>query len=135
MFEVLQVVKMKYVGKFGLVMKEFGSFGKLLFEECKVCGVEINVVCVVIQVVLDEKELVFKCVVFDVKFVSEVIDVMLLGLFLLVGGLYFIFCVFDDLIGIYCQMGYVVIEGLEVEEEYYNFEVFNVLWYYFVCDL
>lgn len=32
-------------------------------------------------------------------------------------------------------MGYEVVEGIEVEKDYYNFEVLNLLKDYLVCDM
>lgn len=128
--ETLQAVKTKYMGKKGLVTQQLGALGQLPPEERKVRGAEINVVRTAIQAALEERESTLKREALDARLRSEALDVTLPGLGLPSGGLHPITRVYDDLVSIYRQMGYAVVEGPEVEEEHYNFEALNIPWYH-----
>ncbi|MDO4263377.1 MAG: phenylalanine--tRNA ligase subunit alpha [Deinococcus sp.] len=133
--DALQAVKTKYLGKKGLVTQELGALGKLPPEERKARGAEINVIRTSIQAALDERESLLRRQALDARLRGEALDVTLPGLDLPAGGLHPITRVYDDLISIYRQLGYAVVEGPEVEEEHYNFEALNVPWYHPARDL
>ncbi len=118
--EALLAVKTRYVGKSGLVTRELGSLGKLPPEERKARGAEINAVRQAIQDALDTRETTLKREALDAQLASEAIDVTLPGLPLPSGGLHPINRVYDDLTGIYERLGYVVVEGPDVEDEHHH---------------
>lgn len=79
--------------------------------------------------------MVLEIVEVECKFVLEIIDVMLLGCFVKVGMYYLLISVVEEVEDLFLGMGYEVVEGLEVEQDYYNFEVLNLLKGYLVCDM
>lgn len=131
----LQVAKTKYLGKSGLVTKQLATLGKLPPEERKAKGAAINAIRGAIQQALSEREDILKRAALDAKLASEAIDVTLPGLPLPSGGVHPVNRIYSELISIYQQMGYAVVEGPEVEDEHHNFEALNVPWYHPARDL
>ncbi|WP_425145847.1 phenylalanine--tRNA ligase subunit alpha [Deinococcus sp.] len=133
--DTLQAIKTRYVGKSGLVTKELSGLGKLPPDERKARGAEINAVRAAIDSALKEREDTLKRAALDARLASEAIDVTLPGLRLPSGGLHLISRILADLEGIYERLGYVVVEGQEVETGEYNFDALNIPWYHPARDL
>lgn len=66
--------------------------------------------------------------------VSE-IDFIVLGELFELGFCYLIFVIMNCIVSIFECIGFVVVEGLEIEDDWYNFIVLNMLEDYFVCDM
>lgn len=109
--------------------------GKFFVEECLKMGVFVNEVreCIVNVIVVKNEK--FEEEEMKQKFVGQIIDVMLSGNFVVVGGCYLFIVVIEEIEDLFIGMGYIVEEGFEVEMDYYNFELFNLLKEYFVCDM
>lgn len=42
-------------------------------------------------------------------------------------------CIIDCIESFFGEFGFIVVIGLEIEDDYYNFDVLNILGYYLVC--
>lgn len=75
--------------------------------------------------------------VFEVWFVSEMVDViLLLWLFMVDSGrIYLVSQVIDELIVIFVDMGFLIVEGLDIEIDELNFIVLNFFEGYLVCEM
>lgn len=75
-FEVVWLVVFGKKGEISGMMKELGC---MLFEECQICGVELNWLCDEVDIVLWVCKQGMEDVVFDVWLKDEWLDVILLG--------------------------------------------------------
>lgn len=106
--------------------------GGMLFEQWQSEGLKIYVLCEGVIVVLVECKVVFEGVVFEVWLVGEWIDLLLFVFEVLCGLVYLISQVMDELVEIFVDMGFVVVFGFEIEDDWYNFIVFNMFESYLV---
>lgn len=82
---------------------------------------------------LNVKKVVLEMVELNVKLVNESIDVFLFGCKIELGGLYFVFIMIECVVKFFFELGFIVVNGFEVESDYYNFDVLNIFVYYLVC--
>lgn len=75
---------------------------------------------------LDEKREIFEKAILDEKLKSETIDVTLPGKKLAMGHSHPNTITLEEVEDIFVGMGYEVVEGPEVEYDYYNFEALNI---------
>ena len=131
----VQDVRVKYLGKKGLLTAELKTLGNLTPDERKIKGAALNLVKTELETIFDTKELEIKRAELERKLQSEALDVTLPGLKLPVGGFHLITRIIDDLSDIYRAMGYAVVQGAEVETEQYNFDALNIPSYHPARDL
>lgn len=130
---VLDNVCVEYLGKKGYLIFQMMILCELLLEECLVVGVVINEVKEQVQQVLNVCKVELESVVLNVCLVVEMIDVFLLGCCIENGGLYLVICIIDCIESFFGEFGFIVVIGLEIEDDYYNFDVLNIFGYYLVC--
>ena len=100
--------------------------GKLSAEERPAMGQLANTVRSDIEAKIAEKSAAIKKIEQAKKLEKETIDVTLPGKKSEKGGLHPLNTVLKDMINIFQSMGFDVVDGPEVETEYYNFEALNV---------
>jgi phenylalanyl-tRNA synthetase alpha chain len=122
----LQEVKVKYLGKKGVLTQELKTLGNLTPDERKVRGAALNIVKTELETMLEARENAIKNAELERTLRSEAVDVTLPGLKLPVGGFHLITRIIDDLSDIYRSLGYAVVQGQEVETELYNFDALNI---------
>lgn len=132
-FDVLEVVWIVLFGKSGLISVLLKMLGGMMLEQCQVEGSCINGLCIVVIDVIVVCKVVLEGVVFDVCFVIECFDMSLFVFVVLCGLVYFVSQVMDEFVEIFVDMGFVVVIGFEIEDQWYNFMVFNMFEIYLVC--
>lgn len=122
----LEDVRVKYLGKKGLLTGILRGMGGLSNEERPVIGKLANDVRNDIEEALSEAKSGIKAKERNAKLSSEFIDITMPGTEMPKGGLHPITKVLDEVKEIFFGMGFSVAEGPEVELSYYNFETLNI---------
>ena len=121
----LEELRIKYLGRQGIVTLELRKLGTLPADERKSAGAEINKLKTMVEDELESQKnrLMIEA---DEKTSDKAIDLTAPGLILPYGHRHPVSIVLDDLIDVFWQMGYQSVEGPEVETEWYNFEALNM---------
>ncbi len=123
----LENIRVSFLGKSGkltLLMKELGKMDP---DERKVRGAALNSLKVEISDIIDTKKAHFEEADINERLQSETIDVSLPPrMFSPEGKIHPISQVLEQSTNIFAQMGFVVKEGPDIEEDFYNFSALNI---------
>jgi phenylalanyl-tRNA synthetase alpha chain len=122
----LDEVRVKYLGKKGLLTGILRGMGSLSPEERPIVGKLANEVREEIEAALEKALTVIKEKEKSERLSKEVIDVTMPGKANFIGGLHPITKVLDEIKEIFFGMGFSIAEGPEIELDYYNFEALNI---------
>ncbi|BCB96871.1 phenylalanine--tRNA ligase alpha subunit [Dissulfurispira thermophila] len=122
----LSNIKVKYLGKKGIITSDLKSLSKVPPEERPLLGKRINEIKQFIETELDLQESRLKHEELKRQLLSESLDITLSGKFIPFGTLHPINKVLSEVTEIFIKMGFSVEEGPEVELDYYNFEALNI---------
>lgn len=122
----LDACRVHYLGKKGLLTEFMKSLGQLSPEERPAAGQKINSVKEVIQGLIEERDVAFKKAEINERLASEKIDITLAGRGQEAGSTHPISKTFDDLRRILTRLGFVFMEGPEIEDDFHNFEALNI---------
>ena len=117
---------MRYLGKKGSVTALLRGMGALSAEERPVMGQLVNQLRQELENALAEKNDFLQKAQQEARLAAEKLDVTMPGKKVKSGGLHPLNVVLDDLIDIFQSMGFDVVDGPEVETDYYNFQALNV---------
>ena len=123
--EALQEVRVKYLGKKGEVTGRLKSLGSLSLEERKEAGREINVLKKTLEEAVEARKEALEREALNRKLESESLDVTLPGTQRGAGGLHLLTRVTNRLTDVFRGMGYDVVVGPELEDEFHNFDALN----------
>ena len=115
----LEELRVAYLGKKGELTSILKQMGKLSAEERPAMGQLANAVRSEIEAKIAEKTAL-------IKKAEQTLDISLPGKKGKKGGLHPLNTVLKDMINIFQSMGFDVVDGPEIETEYYNFEALNV---------
>ena len=118
--------RIRMLGKKGELTGLLRGMGALPAEERPIVGQMVNELRALLEEKLGAKEATIANAAKAEKLAAETIDVTLPGEQCKVGGLHPLNTVLEDLIDIFRSMGFDVVDGPEVETDYYNFEALNV---------
>jgi phenylalanyl-tRNA synthetase alpha chain len=121
----LQDLRVKYLGKKGLVTQQLKELGSLSPEEKKRVGQEVNALKQRLEQAIEERKTELENEALREKLIKERVDVTLPGLQYNVGGLHILTQVINHLVDVFRTMGYDVATGSELETDYYNFKALN----------
>ena len=122
----LQQLRIKYLGKKGLVTHALKSLSTILPELRPTYGKTINEIKSYIEEEINKREYLLKNEEHKKRILSEAIDITLPGKFTPSGREHPINKVLSEITEIFISMGFEVEEGPEVELDYYNFEALNM---------
>ncbi len=122
----LEALRIKYLGKKGELTAVLRGMGALSAEERPAIGQMANEVRAAIEEKLSEMTAALKSRALDKKLESEKVDVTVPGTEPEVGHLHMLTRVQRELEDIFIGMGFKVVEGPEVEYDYYNFQALNI---------
>lgn len=122
----LEELRVAYLGKKGELTSILKQMGKLSAEERPAMGQLANAVRSEIEAKIAEKTALIKKAEQDKKLEKETLDISFPGKKTEKGGLHPLNTVLKDMINIFQSMGFDVVDGPEIETEYYNFEALNV---------
>ena len=122
----LDELRIAYLGKKGELTAILKQMGKLSPEERPVVGQLANQIRSEIEEKIELRLAELKKEEEIKQFAAEAVDVTLPGVTAKKGGLHPLNRVLNDMIDIFKSMGFDVVDGPEVETEYYNFEALNI---------
>lgn len=122
----LNDLRIKYLGKKSEIQEIISIFSELSPEEKKVLGRVLNETKSYIEIDLNGLKETIEEEELNEKLKSEQIDVTLPGVSLNSSSIHPISKIREDIEELFVSMGYDVVEGIEVEEDLYNFELLNI---------
>ena len=124
--EKLNEIKIAYLGKKGELTSVLKSMKDVAAEDRPKVGQMVNEARAAIEKEMEKKKAFFERKIREEKIKSETIDVTLPGKVRRMGHKHPNSIALDDVENIFIGMGYQVIEGPEIEYDYYNFEALNI---------
>ena len=122
----LDGVRVKYLGKKGELTGLLKGLGKLSPEERPAAGAEINSAKEALQEAISARKADLDNAAIDAQLASETIDVSLPGRNADIGALHPVTQVLRRMEDFFIGVGYEVVEGPEIEDDYHNFEALNL---------
>ena len=122
----LEDFRVRYMGKKGSVTGLLRGMGALPAEERPIMGQLVNQLRQELEEAVAQKSGAIEQELQMAKFKEEKLDVTMPGKKVKSGGLHPLNVVLDDIIDIFQSMGFDVVDGPEVETDYYCFEALNV---------
>lgn len=122
----IENVRIRYLGKKGELTSILKKMGKLTSEERPIIGKLANDVRSFIEEKIGECSNRIKNIEISQRIKEEKIDVTLPGKRRYLGHKHPISIVLDEIKEIFLGMGFNIVEGPEVEYDYYNFEALNI---------
>jgi len=122
----LDQVRVQYLGKKGEITDQLKALGKLDPEQRKSVGAEINKVKEQVQEAIKTRQVWLEEQALNQQLSSESIDVTLAGRDAGVGGLHPVTRTLQRVESFFANMGFQVVEGPEIEDDFHNFEALNI---------
>jgi phenylalanyl-tRNA synthetase alpha chain len=122
----LEQVRVKYLGKKGVVTQLLRSMPDLPPAERPLVGREANEAKAEIEAELERRRASLQGAERRARLAADRVDLSLPGRRVQPGSLHPLSRVLDEIIDVFVGLGFQVIEGPEVETDYYNFEALNI---------
>ena len=122
----LNDIKVKYLGKKGLVTSLYSKMKELTNEEKKSYGASLNNLKNEVTKLIDFEKEKMETKILNEKLEKESIDISLPATSVNVGAPSILEKLIEDIENLLMSMGYDVIDGPEVEKDEYNFEMLNL---------
>ena len=122
----LEELRVSYLGKKGALTGLLKGLGQLSAEERPKAGAEINAVKQVLNEQLNSRRDTLQSEALSAQLATESIDVTLPGRRAEAGALHPITRTIQRMETFFASMGFDVVEGPEIEDDYYNFEALNI---------
>ena len=122
----LNQVRVAYLGKKGPLTEVLRGMKDLSAEDRPKIGALANVVRDEITTMLEEKKALLEMEKINQALAAETVDVTLPGNHVGVGQPHVLTQIIEEIEDLFIGMGYSIIEGPEVEEDRYNFEMMNL---------
>lgn len=119
-------VRVKYLGKKGIISELLANLGKLSIEEKKKQGPIINNLKQEVTKIFDEKNKEIELNILNEKLKNEKIDISLPSTKITTGAPNIIEKLIEEVEELLMSMGYDVVDGPEIEEDKFNFEMLNI---------
>ena len=124
--KTLYDVRVKYLGKKGIISELLANLGKLSIEEKKKQGPIINSLKQDVTKIFDEKNKEIELNILNEKLKNEKIDISLPSTKIINGAPNIIEKLIEEVEELLMSMGYDVVDGPEIEEDKFNFEMLNI---------
>lgn len=124
--QALDQVRVQYLGKKGEITDQLKNLGKLAPEDRPAAGAEINRAKDAVQLALKDRQMLLENAALDQQLAREGVDVTLPGRRRTVGGLHPVTRTLQRIESFFANMGFQVVEGPEIEDDYHNFEALNI---------
>ncbi|HEB94893.1 MAG TPA: phenylalanine--tRNA ligase subunit alpha [Sedimenticola thiotaurini] len=122
----LDRIRVRYLGKSGLLTARLKSLGRLPREERPAAGQAINQAKQALQEKIDARRAELERAALDRRLESERVDVTLPGRGRGLGGLHPVTRTLARIERLFANAGFRVAEGPEIEDDYHNFEALNI---------
>ena len=122
----LNELKVKYLGKKGMLTELNQEIKNIPNEGKKEFGQKVNEVRNNFTNFYEEKKSEFETAILNEKLRSEAIDISLPSYNIVTGAPNILEKLVEDVEEVFMSMGYDVVDGPEIEEDKYNFEMLNI---------
>ena len=122
----LEKLRVEWLGKKGRVTDLLKGLGQLSAEERPKAGAEINAVKQSLSALISERKATLQQAAIAQQLASESLDVTLPGRSEDLGALHPITRTIDRMSEFFLALGFEVVEGPEIEDDYHNFEALNI---------
>ena len=122
----LDHIRVQYLGKKGVLTERLKQLGKLPAEQRPQFGQMINEAKDEIQQALEARKAALLAAQLESQLRAEAIDVTLPGRGQQPGGLHPITRTLERIEAFFTQVGFIIVEGPEVEDDFHNFEALNI---------
>lgn len=122
----VEQLRVNYLGKKGVLTERLKQLGKLPPEERPAAGQAINDAKQDIVVAIEARKAVLAEAQLDAQLANEAVDVTLPGRGQSPGGLHPITRTMSRIESLFTQIGFSVLEGPEIEDDFHNFEALNI---------
>ncbi len=124
--KTLYDIRVKYIGKKGIISELVSNLGKLSIEEKKQYGPIINTLKQEVTRIFDDKNKEIELNILNEKLKNEKIDISLPSTKIPMGTPNILEKLIEEVEELLISLGYDVVDGPEVEEDKYNFEMLNI---------
>ncbi len=122
----LEQLRVDYLGKKGAITALLKGLGKLSAEERPQAGAQINLVKHELQGLIGERKATLDASAVARQLAAETIDVTLPGRGQSTGGIHPVTRTMERMEAFFAAIGFEVVEGPEIEDDYHNFEALNI---------
>jgi len=124
--DVLDQVRVDYLGKKGELTALLKTLGKLPADERKTAGQDINNAKREVQQVLEQRKQTLEVAKLNARLASEKIDITLPGRGQESGGLHPVTKTMARIEDLFSRLGFTVEQGPEIEDDFHNFGALNI---------
>lgn len=121
----LEEIRVSVLGKSGTLTAYLRNMGSVPKEQKAEVGRSLNQVKAAVEDALEEAKATLSAQELAASIASDAVDITLPGRSQHIGTRHLINGIIDEISDIFLGLGYSVIEGPEVETDYYNFEALN----------
>ena len=122
----LEVVRLEYLGKKGLLPSEMKLLGKLPIDQKKIKGQELNKLKTFIEVSINDQKILIENTELEQKLKNESIDVTLPHIEEVTGKIHPISQTIFSITEIFGNLNYSVEAGPDIESDFNNFSALNI---------
>ena len=122
----LEQLRVDYLGKKGQITALLKGLGKLSAEDRPAAGARINVVKQELQELIGARKASLESAAIEAQLAAETIDVSLPGRGQSTGGIHPVTRTIERMEDFFAAIGFEVVEGPEIEDDYHNFEALNI---------
>ncbi|HHW4671693.1 MAG TPA: phenylalanine--tRNA ligase subunit alpha [Xylella fastidiosa subsp. multiplex] len=121
----LEFLRVALLGKNGSITLQLKQLGKLPVEQRKAIGEKLNRVRDLISAALMDRKAALESAALSKRLIDERVDVTLPGRRGERGGLHPVTRTLERITEIFARLGYELVEGPEIEDDWHNFEALN----------
>ena len=122
----LDEVRVRYLGKSGLLTAQLKKLGTLPQEERPAAGQAINLAKQELEALISSRKQELEQAALHQRLTSEGVDVTLPGRGQYPGGLHPVTRTLERINKLFANAGFKVAEGPEIEDDFHNFEALNI---------
>ena len=122
----LDSIRVAYLGKKGEITAKLKNLGQIPADQRPAAGQAINQIKLEIQNLLEQQKTAINARLIDDRLSSETVDISLPGRGEQLGGLHPVTLTMNRIQKMFGKLGFDVVEGPEVEDDFHNFEALNI---------
>jgi len=122
----LDSIRVAYLGKKGEITAKLKNLGQIPADQRPAAGQAINQIKLQIQNLLEQQKTAINARLIDDRLSSETVDISLPGRGEPPGGLHPVTLTMNRIQKMFGKLGFDVVEGPEVEDDFHNFEALNI---------
>jgi phenylalanyl-tRNA synthetase alpha chain len=122
----LEQLRVDYLGKKGALTAVLKGLSQLTPEERPAAGAKVNEVKAELQALINERKAALEAEALEAQLASESIDVTAPARGVSSGGLHPVSVTIERIEALFAAMGFEVVEGPEIEDDYHNFGALNI---------